>query len=47
MYGYTGKLLKVNLSTHTIERQNLDEAIARKFLGGAALVGKLLEDMDW
>jgi len=47
MYGYGGKLLKVNLSTKTFEIEKLEENVARKFLGGAGLAGKLLQDMDW
>lgn len=47
MYGYGGKLLKVNLSTKTFEIEKLEEDVARKFLGGAGLAGKLLQDMDW
>ena len=45
MYGYGGKLLKVNLSTKTFEIEKLEEDVARKFLGGAGLAGKLLQDM--
>ena len=47
MYGYAGKLLKVDLSAGTFAVERLEEDIARKFLGGAALAGKLLWDMDW
>ena len=47
MYGYGGKLLKVNLSAGTFEVERLGEDVVRKFLGGAGLAGRLLQDMDW
>jgi len=47
MYGYAGKLLKVDLAARTFAVERLGEDIARKFLGGAALAGRLLWDMDW
>jgi aldehyde:ferredoxin oxidoreductase len=47
MYAYAVKLLKVNLSAGTFEVERLGEDTAMKFLGGAGLAGKLLQDMDW
>ncbi|TDA32128.1 MAG: hypothetical protein DSO02_05785, partial [Hadesarchaea archaeon] len=32
--GYKGKILRVNLSTGRIEKENLSPQLARKFLGG-------------
>jgi aldehyde:ferredoxin oxidoreductase len=37
VYGHNGKILRVDLSTGTIEEQQLEEKIYRQFLGGGAL----------
>ena len=37
MAGYSGKLLRVNLSTGRIDRENLDMELALKFIGGRGL----------
>ena len=37
MAGYSGKLLRVNLSTGQIDRENLDMELALKFIGGRGL----------
>ena len=37
MAGYAGKLLRVNLSTGQIDRENLDMELALKFIGGRGL----------
>ncbi len=42
--GYTGKILRVDLSTETITDDTLDEATARKYLGGTGLGAKILYD---
>ena len=34
-FGFTGKILKINLSTNTIELISLDLDFANSFLGGA------------
>lgn len=34
-YGYTGKILRVNLSGRTFYEENLDEEFIRKYIGGA------------
>ncbi|MEM0359087.1 MAG: aldehyde ferredoxin oxidoreductase family protein [Candidatus Hadarchaeales archaeon] len=40
--GYKGKILRVNLSTGRIEKENLSPELARKFLGGVGLGSYLL-----
>ncbi|MHC4640669.1 MAG: aldehyde ferredoxin oxidoreductase family protein [Planctomycetota bacterium] len=42
MAGYCGKLLRVNLSTGEISKEDLDVALARKFVGGRGLATYLL-----
>jgi len=37
MAGYSGKFLRVNLSTGQIDRENLDMELAVKFIGGRGL----------
>lgn len=44
MYGYVGKILRINLTTATSSVENLDEAMARKFIGGRGLATKLFSD---
>ena len=44
MKGFIGKLLKVNLTTNKIDEENLDESIAKDFLGGAGYACKYLYD---
>jgi aldehyde:ferredoxin oxidoreductase len=43
-YGYTGKLLRVDLSNEKITDEKLDEETARKYLGGTGLGAKYLFD---
>ncbi|MDW7668013.1 MAG: aldehyde ferredoxin oxidoreductase family protein [Bacillota bacterium] len=43
-YGYSGKILKVNLTTGEIDRENLSEEIMRKYMGGKGLVYHYLKD---
>jgi aldehyde:ferredoxin oxidoreductase len=47
MYGYTGKLGSVNLSSTVRSLRDLDEDSARKFLGGSGLGAQLLSSMNW
>lgn len=47
MYGYGGKLLKVNLSTKTFEIEKLEEDVARKFLGGACKLPLISYSETW
>ncbi len=44
MYGYMGKILRVNLSNGTISEEFPDEETLRMFLGGAGLATKYLFD---
>ncbi len=44
MYGYTGKLLFVDLTTSTNEVRSLDEATAKNYVGGPSLGAKILYD---
>lgn len=43
-YGYSGKLLRVDLTSGKTSDQELDQATARKWLGGAGLGMKYLYD---
>jgi len=45
MKGYRGKILRVNLSTSKTTIQDMDEDLARRFIGGAGLGCRLLYDM--
>jgi len=42
--GYTGKILKVNLTKRKTYVEKLDEEVARKFIGGKGLGAKILYD---
>ena len=42
--GYTGKILKVNLTERRTDIERLDDKIARKFIGGKGLGAKILYD---
>ena len=44
MYGYNGKLLFVDLTALSAEVRDLDEAMARNFVGGLALGARILYD---
>ena len=44
MYGYQGKILRVDLSNGIIKVEPLDEKIAKKFIGGRGLATKLFVD---
>ncbi len=44
MFGYAGKILFVNLSTKEIEVRDLDERLAKDFVGGPSLGAKILYD---
>ncbi len=47
MFGYHGKILRVNLSKHTTETRNIDEEDFRKYIGGVGLGAKILyEETD-
>lgn len=44
MKGYTGKILRVDLSKGRVETEALDESLAKKFIGGSGLGAKILHD---
>ena len=44
LYGYNGRILRVNLSTGAIAREALSASDARNFLGGKGLAAKILFD---
>ncbi|MDF1540847.1 MAG: aldehyde ferredoxin oxidoreductase C-terminal domain-containing protein, partial [Candidatus Thorarchaeota archaeon] len=44
MYGYMGKILRINLTTGSITEEFPDEEILRKYLGGSGLATKMLFD---
>jgi len=45
MYGYMGKLLRVDLSGGRIWEEPLNEEYARRFVGGSGLAARYLLDM--
>ena len=45
MYGWTGTLLKVDLSSGAVCREPLDESLRRNFLGGRGINSKLLYNL--
>lgn len=44
MGGYTGKILRVNLTEKTIKTEPLNPELDRKYLGGRGLAGKMFTD---
>ncbi len=44
MKALNGKILRVNLSTGEISKQDLDESVAKSFIGGRGLATKILYD---
>jgi len=44
MYGYMGRILRVDLSTKKIEDILLDEGVAKKYIGGSGLAARILYD---
>lgn len=42
MLGFTGKLLRINLSTGEIKKEAIAEEVLKKFLGGRGLAAKIL-----
>lgn len=45
LLGYNGKIAYVNLTTQSVEIRDLEEKIAREYLGGAGFSAKLIYDM--
>ena len=44
MYAYNGKVLRINLTDHTIKTEALDMDMAKKFIGGRGLGTKMMMD---
>lgn len=44
MYGYHGKILRINLKERSIKKEDLDLDLAKKYLGGRGLGEKILMD---
>jgi aldehyde:ferredoxin oxidoreductase len=44
MYGYAGRLLRVNLENGRIDIENVDPTVLKQYLGGAGLGAKILYD---
>jgi len=44
LYGYMGKILRVNLTREQIKEEPLSEDVARKYIGGRGLAAKILFD---
>jgi aldehyde:ferredoxin oxidoreductase len=42
MFGYAGRILRIDLSTGSIVKETLDPGMARKFIGGIGMSAKLL-----
>ncbi len=45
IYGYHGKIARIDLSSRKIEIQELDESLLKKYIGGAGLSAKFLFDL--
>jgi aldehyde:ferredoxin oxidoreductase len=44
MYGYMGKVLRVDLTGEKITEEPLKEEIAKQYIGGAGLAAKIIYD---
>jgi aldehyde:ferredoxin oxidoreductase len=44
MYGYAGRILRIDLTKQEVTSQNFDEAFARKYLGGNGFAAQILYD---
>lgn len=44
MFGYQGKILRIDLSAGTVKVEALDEALAKKYVGGRGLGTKIFSD---
>lgn len=47
MFGFTGRLLYIDLTTTVRSTKDLDETVARHYLGGSGLGAQILSSMDW
>ena len=47
MFGWQGKVLRVNLTRRTVEMENVEHSVLRNFLGGRGLgIYYLLKELD-
>ncbi len=44
MYGYRGKILRINLTDHSYKMEDLDHELALKYIGGRGLGSKFMAD---
>lgn len=44
MYGYGGKIIRVNLTERKIEKEELDSGLTKQWLGGRGFIAKILYD---
>ena len=44
MYGWMGKILRIDLAEQTYEIEDLDEDLAKEYMGGRGLAAKILYD---
>ncbi|NOQ85360.1 MAG: aldehyde ferredoxin oxidoreductase [Deltaproteobacteria bacterium] len=44
MYGWMGKILRIDLTEHSYEIEDLDEDLAKEYMGGRGLATKILYD---
>ena len=47
MFGFTGRLLHIDLTTTVRSTKKLDETVARHYLGGGGLGAQILSSMNW
>ena len=47
MFGFTGKILYLDLTTTIRSTKDLDESISRHYLGASGLGARILSSMDW
>jgi aldehyde:ferredoxin oxidoreductase len=47
MFGFTGKILYLDLTTTVRSTKDLDESISRHYLGASGLGARILSSMDW
>ncbi len=47
MAGYCGKILRINLNSNQITKEDLDMDLARKFIGGRGLGTYFLTQEIW
>lgn len=45
MFGYSGEIIYINLTTGSIKKERLKEGFCRKFIGGSGFITKILLDL--